>query len=271
MRVRLRGLRVRLRLRGWRPVSGSHPEAEPRPDLPAIEQSRALAGWLAGPRSRALRRAAIGLRTAVLEAGSGHGVVTAELARRARGEVICLDINQGALTGGDYPQDTLRVAGDCRALPFPDAGFDLVFYQNVLMWVDRCGEAVAEAARVLEPGGALVALEPDYGGMMEAPELGLRELWIEGLRAAGADPLVGRRLPAMCEAAGLEVWVELAHLPQEARAEAVALLEGLPLTGDQRARAADAAARIASATGRWQVFIHVPYFIIVAVRSPATR
>jgi len=77
--VRLRGLCLRLRLRRWRTVSVH----EPRPELPAIEQSRALAQWLAGTRSRAFRRAAIGQRTRVLEAGSGHGVITAELLRQA--------------------------------------------------------------------------------------------------------------------------------------------------------------------------------------------
>jgi len=225
-----------------------------------------LAQWLRGPRSRALRRAAIGLRERVLDAGSGHGVVAGELLRRCRGDLTCLDLDPAALAGPEYPAEAMRVAGDCRALPFADGTFDLVFHQNVLMWVPELAGALGEAARVLEPGGAVVAIEPDYGGMMEEPELGLRELWLEGLRAAGADPMAGRKLPGRCEAAGLEVWVELSHLPRAARAEAVELLGDLPLGEEDSARAERAAERLRSMTGEWSAFVHVPYFLVVATR-----
>ena len=233
-----------------------------RPDLPSLADSQLLARWLAGPRSRALRRASIGLRRRVLEAGCGHCVVTAELQRRARGSVTCLDCDVAALQRA--PAGAARVAGDCRHLPFVSASFDLVFFQNTLLWVSPLQPAVQEAARVLEPGGALVALEPDYGGMMAHPDMGLRELWRAGLSGAGADPRVGRKLPGACEAAGLRVWVELVHLPQPAQPEAVRLLEGLPLTPAQRAAAESIAGQVARQEGQWSVFIHVPYFLIVA-------
>lgn len=230
----------------------------PSPDLPAAALSGALAGWLAGPRGRALRRARIGLRRLVLEIGSAHGVVTPELRRRSRGRVVSLDLRVSP--SGSGPD----VIGDCRDLPFAAGCFDLVFFQNVLLWVPEVARAITEAARVLQPGGDLVAIEPDFGGMLEYPDLGLRQIWLDGLRRAGADPCVGRRLAGACEAAGLRPWVELAHLPRPASPDAVRLLEGLPLTNQERSTAALATQRLLNRTGDWSVFLHVPYFIVVA-------
>jgi len=253
-------VRLCLRLRGRWALTGE----APRFDLPPTERARLLAKWLAGPRSRALRRAQVGRRRRVLEVGCGYGLVTAELARRAAGPVVALDpeLSPAQAVGIYYP----AVAGDALRLPFREASFDLVFCQNLLLWVSAVERAVAEAARVLQPGGALVALEPDYGGMLEHPALGLRELWLAALARAGADPQVGRRLPAACEAAGLRPWVELTHLPQPATPEAVRLLEGLPLTSAEQEAVERAARQVAERRSPWGVLLHVPYVLLVAER-----
>lgn len=234
-----------------------------RLDLPPLEQAVALAEWLQGPRSRALRRASIGLRECVLEVGAGHCVVTPELQRRARGRVVTIDIAAEPFTLS-IPPGVSGVCADAVRLPFADGSFDLVFFQNTLMWVPHLAAAIGEAVRVLAPGGALVAIEPDYGGMMEYPELGLREVWLNALSRCGAEPLVGRRLPELCERAGLGAWVELAHIPQAAEGEAVRLLDGLDLTDDERQLVAGARQRVASTPEAWSPFLHVPYFLVVA-------
>ncbi len=236
-----------------------------RPDLPTEAQAREISQWLAGPRSRALRRAGIGRRECVLEVGAGHCVVTAELQRRARGYVVALDRDVDAIQGARITH-VQPVAGDARQLPFSSESFDLVFFQNTLLWIPQIESAVHEAAGVLAPQGALVALEPDYGGMMEHPDWGVRQLWIQGLSEAGADPFVGRKLPGLCEAAGLRTWVELAHIPQPAEVEALKLLDDLPLTDQQRQIAENVAHAIEQAPGKWSPFLHVPYFLIVATR-----
>jgi len=259
-------LRMCLRMRRWRAMSGQSPRAfRPRPDLPSAAQSQALSEWLAGPRARVLRRAGIGLRRHVLDVGTGHGTVIPELKRRCRGNVTCLDIDIAALRGA-LPPDASAVAADCTRLPFRDASFDLVFFQNTLLWISQLQSAVQEAARVLQPEGALVAIEPDYGGMMEHPDLGLQELWLQGLAAAGADPRIGRKLPGACEAAGLDTWVELAHIPQPAQIDAVRLLDDLPLNKGQLHRARAIADRIAAGRAQWSIFIHVPYFLVMGTK-----
>jgi len=48
--------------------------------------------------------------------------------------------------------------GDMHALPFPDASFDHALMLSSLSYSDRPGLALAEATRVLAPGGRLVAV-----------------------------------------------------------------------------------------------------------------
>jgi hypothetical protein len=75
----------------------------------------------------------------------------------------------------------------------------------------------------------------------------------------------------MCESAGLEVWVELLHLPQPADAAALTLLDDLPLPASDRARVEDVRRRLTATPGRWQALIHVPYFLIAATAPQAAH
>ena len=59
-----------------------------------------------------------------------------------------------AAAAAAHPEGRYLVAAADR-LPFPDGAFDLVVAHNVLMDVDDMPAAVAEAARVLAPGGRL--------------------------------------------------------------------------------------------------------------------
>ncbi len=238
-----------------------------------------MADWLAGPRGRLLRRVAIGNRRRVLELGCGHCSVTAELVRRAAGPVVALDRDiRPALAAGDV--GAALCCGEAAALPFRDRAFDLAVCENVLLWAaappaggssrarDPLGLIVAELRRVLSPGGAVVAIEPDYGGMMEYPEeVSVRDLWLRGLSAAGADPSIGRRLPAAFEQAGFSVWLELQGIPQPATPQATALLLDLPLDESERRKVTSIAEVLRRAEGTWGHFVHVPYFLLVATRS----
>lgn len=49
--------------------------------------------------------------------------------------------------------------GDVTAAPFEDASADLVIVHQVLHYLDAPGEAIAEAARLLVPGGTLLVID----------------------------------------------------------------------------------------------------------------
>lgn len=124
-----------------------------------------LARW---PMRRVYRRIAQDVaamapgRGAVLDVGTGPGVLLVELARR-RSDLM--------LTGVDLSADMVALAernlaavadrasarvADVAALPFADESFDLVVSSFSLHHWEEPEAAVSELARVLRPGGALV-------------------------------------------------------------------------------------------------------------------
>lgn len=58
--------------------------------------------------------------------------------------------------------------GDAMKLPFPDASFDFVTCQTVLIHLSDPRAALREMLRVLEPGGLLLCVEPDNFGIWSA-------------------------------------------------------------------------------------------------------
>jgi SAM-dependent methyltransferase len=90
-----------------------------------------------------------------LEVGCGEGRVARDLVQR-RHRVVAVDVSP-TLVGhaADIDPDGRYLVADAAALPFRDGSFDAVVADNSLMDVDDMRAAVAEAARVLEPGGRL--------------------------------------------------------------------------------------------------------------------
>jgi SAM-dependent methyltransferase len=112
-----------------------------------------------GPDPREVALVAVG-ETAprdVLEVGSGRG----ELAERIRSEigarVVALDQSEHmvALTAA---RGVEAQVGDVQALPFADASFDCAVAAWMLYHVAGLDRALDELARVLRPGGRLVAV-----------------------------------------------------------------------------------------------------------------
>jgi arsenite methyltransferase len=109
----------------------------------------------------------------VLDIGCGRGAVLVAVARRlTTGHVTGIDLWSTHDQSGNSRDVTLRNAslegvadrvtietGDMRALPFPDASFQVVVsslaIHNIRSNADRA-QAVAEAWRVLQPGGRLL-------------------------------------------------------------------------------------------------------------------
>ncbi|MFP6662853.1 MAG: class I SAM-dependent methyltransferase [Deltaproteobacteria bacterium] len=96
----------------------------------------------------------------VLEIAAGTGMVT-EIAAPGAGHYIATDASEEMLEilrarVGTAGHIQVRAA-DALALSFPDAAFDVVVMANLLHLLPQPLEALAEAWRVLRPGGLLVA------------------------------------------------------------------------------------------------------------------
>jgi len=97
----------------------------------------------------------------VLDIASGDGV-TAELLAPHAHSITCIDAGDRVTTAArerlaPFANVTVR-QGDMHALDLEDDTFDLVLMLHALTYADKPAKAVAEAARVLKPGGRLLAV-----------------------------------------------------------------------------------------------------------------
>jgi ubiquinone/menaquinone biosynthesis C-methylase UbiE/DNA-binding transcriptional ArsR family regulator len=142
--------------------------------VPSVLAARAVdANWadsVAGDMERhyspgrtweALARSALPLLAPgrVLDIASGDGVLAELLAPHAD-EYICIDASVRVVNAASerlrrFANVQVR-EGDMHALPFADRHFDLVVLMHALTYASRPAVAVAEAARVLRPGGRLL-------------------------------------------------------------------------------------------------------------------
>jgi ArsR family transcriptional regulator len=121
-----------------------------------------------GTASRSLHRALVELTVAapvgdLIDIGSGHGRILKLLASRAR-RAVGVDIDPDArrfaraeLLLAGLPNCTLR-QGDMYRLPLGDSEFDTAILDDVLFEAERPRHAIAEAVRILRPGGRLFLL-----------------------------------------------------------------------------------------------------------------
>jgi len=144
-----------------------------------------------------------------LDAGCGDGSDVAALAGQAAGEVVGVDISHGGTRAafertGALPNAHVVRADLCR-LPFRTSQFTFIYSYGVLHHVPVPLEAMAELARVSQPGGrAAIYLYEDFSE--RAPLL----RW--SLRAANVWRVLTTRLPppllyALCVAAAPFVYV----------------------------------------------------------------
>lgn len=97
----------------------------------------------------------------VLDIASGDGVTAELLAPHAR-SIVCVDASKRVVEAAARrlaPLGNVRVRqGDMHSLPLEDNRFDLVLMLHALTYSAQPAKAVAEAARVLHPGGKLLAV-----------------------------------------------------------------------------------------------------------------
>jgi arsenite methyltransferase len=150
----------------------------------------------------------------VLDIGTGPGMLAAELAEAVGAE--------GAVHGVDVSESMLAIArsrdrapgaapiewhlGDALAMPFDDATFDAAVSTQVYEYVQDMPAALAEARRVLRPGGRLLILDTHWDSLVwhagdEARSRRILDAWDEHL----AHPRLPQQLNGLLEDAGFAV------------------------------------------------------------------
>ena len=96
----------------------------------------------------------------VLDIASGDGVLAELLAPHAH-SIVCVDSSERVVTAARERLKSFRnvevIEGDMQKLDLGKRRFDLVLMMHALTYSERPAQAVAEAARVLKPGGRLLA------------------------------------------------------------------------------------------------------------------
>lgn len=103
----------------------------------------------------------------LLDVAGGTGDISFRFLKRAgSGHATVLDLTEPMLVAGRKRAEAAKmvddldwVVGDAMALPFPDNTFDVYTISFGIRNVTRPQDALAEAFRVLRPGGRLMVLE----------------------------------------------------------------------------------------------------------------
>ena len=164
---------------------------------------------------------------AVLDLGCGTGVVTRAIAAR--------DGFAGTVTGVDQSPEFIAAAerlaadagvgdriefvvGDAHALDLPAASFDAAVAHTLVSHVRDPLAVLAEAARVVRPGGSVAIFDGDYPSLTfgcDDPQLGqTMERAVQSMIMS--SPRVMRDLPRLLPKAGLRLVATQAHVYAEA-------------------------------------------------------
>lgn len=146
----------------------------------------------------------------VLDVGCGLGDDAAALAQLVApgGTVVGVDASQAMIEAarerhGAVEGLSFEVAA-AAALPFVDASFDACRVDRVLQHIADPGPAVRDMARILRPGGVLVAYDNDWETLtLDAPDRALTRTILNAWCDRFPSGWIGRRLVPLFVEAGL--------------------------------------------------------------------
>jgi ArsR family transcriptional regulator len=161
----------------------------------------------------------------VLDIASGDGVL-AELLAPHSNRYVCLDSSTKVVLAASERLRRLENVevreGDMHALPFAAAQFNLVVLMHALTYSEHPAQAVAEAARVLRPGGRLLLTSLARHEHRQAVEafghvnLGFAEKELQKFVAkAGLDLISSQTVTRERRPPHFEVITLMAHKPSE--------------------------------------------------------
>jgi ArsR family transcriptional regulator len=159
----------------------------------------------------------------VLDIASGDGI-TAELLAPHAHSIVCVDSSERVVEAAAKrlkPFTNVRVVqGDMHVLDLGEQRFDLVLMLHALTYAEHPARAVAEASRLLRPGGRLLAVtlgQHDHRAAVEPfnhRNLGFRSEQLDAFaKTAGLDVLSCNRLSRERKAPHFEVISLLARKP----------------------------------------------------------
>jgi SAM-dependent methyltransferase len=146
----------------------------------------------------------------VLDVGCGLGQDAAAIARRVvpGGRVVGIDSSQAMI---EQARDRHRAieglsfeVADAVSLPFADASFDACRIDRVLQHIEQPVPVVRELARVLRPGGGLVAYDNDWETLtVDDPDRALTRTILNAWCDRFPSGWIGRQLVPLFLDAGL--------------------------------------------------------------------
>lgn len=112
----------------------------------------------------------------IVDLGAGEGILSQLLARKAR-SVVCIDNSPAMVKVGtelaleNGIENLTYTLGDIEEVPLPDTSVDLALLSQALHHARKPEAALAEAFRILRPGGRLAVLDLNQHTFEKAREL----------------------------------------------------------------------------------------------------